>query len=59
MNITEAKFNYKKTSTLYTNTRGFKPYKSQAEDIYDKEKAAQKKQVHNEILRASMQQSLV
>ena len=59
MNITVAKLNNKKTSTVYGNPRGFNPFKSQAESIYDKKKAEEKKKVHNEILRASLQQSLV
>mgnify|MGYP007069848620 FL=1 len=59
MNITEAKMSSKRTVTLETNLRGYNPYKSEAESEYDKKKEEQHKKVHQEIARASLQQSLV
>ena len=59
MNLTEAKMYTKKTSTIITNPRGYNPYKSPAQSIYEQKKAEEKKRVHEEILRAALQESIV
>ena len=59
MNLSEAKEYNKKTSTIITNPKGYNPYKSEAQTAYEKKKAEEKKQAHNEILRAALQESIV
>lgn len=59
VNISEVKLNSTRNKLLIRPQSTSYNFKSEAETDYDKKKAAEKKQIHNEIRRVSLSDSFI
>lgn len=59
INVTTVKTTNRRGTLLATNMHTSDPYFSDADSDYSKKKAAEKKAIHEEILRVSLQSSFV
>lgn len=59
INVTTVKTTNRRGTLLATNIKTSDPFKSYADSEYDKKKAAEKKAIHDEIIRVSEQAILI